>query len=425
VVGITTANRKDGQNLNFAVPISVIRPLLGSPYRKRELWKGRSLQHEVVDAFTELEAHIKATPADSSSATVSKARVQIFEEKYEDAISALDGARPKLPARFAYLAWFLAGRAHYRLAANEARRIAAGRPISEIEAMFRKGHGRQARESLDQAQRLNSNFAPTYELLCRYQLSAGDLKEALRAANSLVKLMPQYAEGYYFRGVCFGRLEQLQPALLDLQSALKYDPANSRAHYEIAGVLFSMREYDKAVDEYNAALSLKYGAPSVCHFSIGNAYQRAGKYEQAIAAYEKSRSNGMSSDLCNERIATCRKLMDPGPVTIKPPKPPAPQPKKEPKQPKLYRGLGFKEVGAIMGKHDMYQTYSAGQYIQDFKFRVPPKSEVMVLRYGPFSPAKAPAGERLRPMYRMNLLMLTIFPDEPVLEAWYTLSPPD
>jgi len=70
----------------------------------------------------------------------------------------------------------------------------------------------------------------------------------------------------------------------------------------------SLQEYEKAVDSYKTALSLKYN-PAVCHFSIGTAFKNARKYQQAILAYQQARVHGFPSDLCEEQVSICRKLM--------------------------------------------------------------------------------------------------------------------
>ena len=54
VVGITTAIRLEGQNLNFAVPIPEVRPLLKGPYNERPVWKGRSIREAERSAYVRL-----------------------------------------------------------------------------------------------------------------------------------------------------------------------------------------------------------------------------------------------------------------------------------------------------------------------------------------------------------------------------------
>jgi tetratricopeptide (TPR) repeat protein len=67
-------------------------------------------------------------------------------------------------------------------------------------------------------------------------------------------------------------------------------------------------EYDKAIDSFKAALALNYD-PGDCHFAIGDAQERAGRYQEAIHSYERARAQGYHRDWCDKGIAFCRKRM--------------------------------------------------------------------------------------------------------------------
>jgi S1-C subfamily serine protease/Flp pilus assembly protein TadD len=305
VVGVTTAIRRGGQNLNFAVPVSELRRFLAASYRKRALEEGRSIRCQEREAFIQLPFG-----KDDFTSILLKAHDYIANKKHDEAIAALEGVSSSVPPEFRYLYYFLLGKAHYSLAADEVFHTEHRRSstVREVRAAFRDNlHGCSALASLQQAQRLKPTFEPTYELLYRYHEGAGQPEEALLAADSLVKLMPHCADAYYMRGECFSELDKDEHALADLQEALRLNPRDRYGHYVMARVWNGLQEYDKAIDSFKTALSLKYD-PWACHWGIGNAYQRAGKYEQAILAYEKSIAAGGPRDWCKERIAICRRL---------------------------------------------------------------------------------------------------------------------
>src|SRR5207244_1230313 len=101
VAGVTTAARRDAQNLNFAVPVSRVRQLLTAPYRKRYLSQGRSIGDLEFSALRQL-------PFESDAYSIlCEARGQITKRNYDGAIETLEGAIGSVPREFSYLRYFL------------------------------------------------------------------------------------------------------------------------------------------------------------------------------------------------------------------------------------------------------------------------------------------------------------------------------
>lgn len=264
--------------------------------------KAASPQHQEI----EMLLHVGDRAGKEKYATIlNKAWEQIGTDNFDDAIATLEGAKPFGPPEFSYLYYFLLAKAHFRLVEKMTK---GSKTAQEMQALVRNSeHGRLTIVSLKQAQRLNPTFAPTMESLWTYHQVAEQWDEALLAADSLVKLMPEYARGYTDRAICFSSLKKPELALADFKISLELNPHDPQVHFLIGHVWSDLKEYDKAIKSYNTALSLKY-LPSLCHFSIGNAYKKAGNYHLAIQAFEQARFLGWPEDLCNEQIAVCRKL---------------------------------------------------------------------------------------------------------------------
>ncbi len=177
VVGVTTAIRRDGQNLNFAIPVSALRQFLAAPYHKRRLWEGRSVRAQENDVFLDLEFGSK----NQHSLSLLKAREQIGKRDYAAALATLESAKSGIPSKLSYLRHYLLGMVHYKLAMAGAQ---GKKTIGELRAAFRNGeHGRSALASLTQARLLNPDFAPTFDWLYRHHDAGGRWKEALQAAG--------------------------------------------------------------------------------------------------------------------------------------------------------------------------------------------------------------------------------------------------
>jgi S1-C subfamily serine protease len=424
VVGVTTAVLRDGQNLNFAVPVSKLSQLLAIPYRTRNLSDGRSIRQQERDAFHQ--------PLGANS-VLRVARDQIANKHYDDAIATLERGKSTVPTEFTYLCHYLLGKAHYELATNAANR-AGGATIEAFRAAFLyTDHSRSALESLKQAQQLKPTFAPTFEWLIYYHNSAGHWDESLLVADSLVKLMPACADAYYLRGVSHYHLEKYESALVDLRVALELNPRSAAGHFEIAGVWSALQQEEKAIDSYNTALSLNYIPAFGCHFNIGDSYQKARKYQLAIHSFEKARALGMPAKLCDERIAVCRNL-DAMPLVGRPApgqgerimNPPALAPKGEEMSEKVeriktqlhVRTYKVTELEEIMGRRtDKFDYFLPDVDVPEFNRKA--GLNACIRRYFPFEvPGVA------EPRYRVNLLFQNLEDGKGLqLTSWYFRSP--
>jgi S1-C subfamily serine protease len=300
VVGVTTAARRDGQNLNFALPVSEIERFLDGAYRSRWLSDGRSIQASEDDAFISVQFE-----EDDSVLVLLSARDQIANNAFDGAIKALEKAKETVPPKFSYLCYFLLGKAHLGLAIK-AREGTFGHAGDKYR---NNPHWRAAIGEIEQALELNPNFAPSYEQLYILRWNAGQWEEARRAADSIVKLLPQCAQVYDQRGMCLIQLGRLKAALEDFQVSLKLNPKNAHALLHIGQSWSALEEYDKAVDAYNSAISMKHPEPFICHFWMGEAHGKARRYRQAIRSFEEARTLGMPAEMCNERISFYRSLI--------------------------------------------------------------------------------------------------------------------
>jgi len=316
VVGVTTRIRRDSQNLNFAVPASELRRFLGAAYRGRELWQGRSYHGQEESAFWEwdnwcgikrLEAGKPPLPENAPESRLRKACFQMWDKEYEKVIDAVTEVVSAIPPEFRYLAHYVLGKAHLKLAIKQAGK---GATVEESFKNFSgQEHAERALQFLKEAARLNPKFVPNFALLAEYHLNAGEWPEGLIAADALVKLMPHCADAYSKRGEFYLQLHRASSALKDLQMSLKLNPQDSYVQIEIGDAWADLQEYDKAVDAYKTALSMNHRNPGYCHYRIGGALQEAGKYPQAIAAYEKAQSLGFNAKSCELGVSLCRQMM--------------------------------------------------------------------------------------------------------------------
>ena len=112
--------------------------------------------------------------------------------------------------------------------------------------------------------------------------------EARNAYKEAIRLKPDYAEayfalaqGYYIRG---GR-EQSE-AIEPFKQALRLDPNNYMANYDLGNIYFSQKRYDDALEQFQRMVQLKPNWDA--YHMIGKIHAVQERYDAAIKAYKQS-----------------------------------------------------------------------------------------------------------------------------------------
>jgi S1-C subfamily serine protease len=289
VVGVTTAYLAGGQNLNFAMPAPAIKAVLQQPSRLRSVWEGTSL------------AGVESDAVDLAGDEFEQAKKLYDESHFDNALAKVTELRVSSQDQ-AYLAEYFIGKCHFQLALLE---------IGKKNASNNGSHWTLALRALQQASSMKPNFAPAlYELgvILLMQAEMGlpihqsDAPLGLRISNELVGLMPRCAEAFLLRAR-FKRLVSDPTTRRDFETAIEFDPTLMQAHFEMASLLDEIGETEQAVLSYERAEQLGCAAV-ICQYNIGMTYKRAGQFEKAIAAFQKSGLEGADKmiDECKRRI---------------------------------------------------------------------------------------------------------------------------
>ncbi|KIY71773.1 chaperone [Cylindrobasidium torrendii FP15055 ss-10] len=82
---------------------------------------------------------------------------------------------------------------------------------------------------------------------------AGDFASAVKSYSEAIKRDPSDARGYNNRAAAYLKLVALPEALKDVNEAIKIDPVFVKAHIRKAHILFTMRDYTKALEAIQEA----------------------------------------------------------------------------------------------------------------------------------------------------------------------------
>src|SRR6218665_3552481 len=84
----------------------------------------------------------------------------------------------------------------------------------------------------------------------------GDFKNAIISYDSAIALNLKYKEAYYFRGMAYQELEELNRAISDFNKAIELDPDYLDVYINNAICKNEIKDYQGALIDYNNAIRL-------------------------------------------------------------------------------------------------------------------------------------------------------------------------
>lgn len=94
------------------------------------------------------------------------------------------------------------------------------------------------------------------------------------------------AQLWFYRAYAWDDLSDARRAVLDLGTAIKFDPNYTDAYYNRGLAYFALQEYDRALADYTRALELSPSDPDTW-LNRGNVYYAQKKLDQALADYSQ------------------------------------------------------------------------------------------------------------------------------------------
>jgi predicted CXXCH cytochrome family protein len=111
---------------------------------------------------------------------------------------------------------------------------------------FRRQMIEEAIKEYERAIKMDSLLTLVYSNLATAYNMVGKNGKALGALDQLLLLEPEYARGYYLRGLLYHEVGNDKMAINDLESAIKLDQLNFRAYYNLANLYFSASDLSNA-----------------------------------------------------------------------------------------------------------------------------------------------------------------------------------
>ena len=102
-----------------------------------------------------------------------------------------------------------------------------------------------------------------------------------RTTTQAIRLRPDYALTFYYRGAAYGRKGDYDRAIQDLDQAIRLKPDDALAFNDRGATYVNKGDYERAIQDFDQAIRLK---PDY-HLAFNNrgaAYRRTGDYDRAI-----------------------------------------------------------------------------------------------------------------------------------------------
>jgi len=338
LVGVIRYRKLAGQNVNFAAPAAWIAEIAERAAAQSELrdWRRQAVALEGEARWAELAALAArrservadepeawfwlAVASEAQSAWpaaerayrqallrapgdvtlgLGLARARINQERFDEALA---GARELLASQsedarvWAMIGWIEIRRGQASAAVEalaEAMRLAPGNTGAQYLAATLAVNRRDwptAVRLFRQLTRAEPANALLWIQLAEAQYGAQDYERALTAANQLLAVLPEHADGLLWKGAALSALGRRQEAIEALRAALAHSPASPVLAWLVLGHTYcALRLFPEAIAAYREADKFA-SHREAAQDSLGIALKDGGQFDAALQLFEAAKA---------------------------------------------------------------------------------------------------------------------------------------
>ncbi len=247
VIGIATFLIEGAQNLNFAIPVDLIKDKISG--KKLTALKESELEDYKKTAEYWLYLGVAYLEAGkwNDAAEAYKQAIKINPD-YAEAHLGLGGAYTGLGKSDDAIGAF---KQAIRIKPHDAKtHFILGLAYRDL------GMYKEAIEAHKQAIRIKPDYAEAYVDLGSVYAKSGDYRTAIDAYKEAVRLKPDYAEAHYNLGGAYGNLGMHREAIEAYKQAIKIKPDFAKAHLFLGLFYVIINDRDSALRQYKILKSL-------------------------------------------------------------------------------------------------------------------------------------------------------------------------
>lgn len=236
VIGVVTFTVSPGQNLNFAVPINYLKPML------------TNISPTSLEDFAQKFPKEKATEAESNKAVTAS-------ESTEANIN-------------------LERRSHATSLWRQGGALATAKRFDE------------ALELMKKAVEVDPAYVQGYLGLATVYAQKGDSAKALEALQSAIRLNPQDPTARFMEAIIYIAREMWTEAIDSLKIAIQQNPQDAVAHGYLGLAYLRKGLNDSAINELRTAVSIR-PSYAAAYIDLATAYEAVRDFKNAIATLER------------------------------------------------------------------------------------------------------------------------------------------
>ena len=149
------------------------------------------------------------------------------------------------------------------------------------------GQPQKAIEDLDEAVRLDPEFAQAYVNRAVAHIGLGHPRRAIQDFDQAIWLDPKYVRAYYNRGTTYSNLGQPERAIEDFNEAIRLNPNDANIYYTRAVAYGNLVQTRKAIEDYDQAIRLNPRLAEA-YSNRGNSYVELGQPQRALEDLDKA-----------------------------------------------------------------------------------------------------------------------------------------
>ena len=308
VIGISFMTLRDGQNLNFAIPVNILKELLGKsstvipfthvdPIRFANIYlkwgkeKYRLGDYQNAIADYDMAIHLKSDHVDAYN---NRGNAKYKLGQYDAAIADYDMA---IHLKSDHVdAYNNRGNVKYKLGQYDAAIADYDTAIylnpDHVDTYNNRGKAKHNLGQYDAAIAnyniailLNSDYADAYNNRGRVKYKLGQYDAAIADYNIAILLKPYYADAYNNRGRVKYKLGQYDAAITDYDTAIRLKPYFTQAYIRRGLVKEKLGQCNAAIADYDIAIRLKPDFTQA-YIRRGFVKEKLGQRNAAIADYD-------------------------------------------------------------------------------------------------------------------------------------------
>jgi len=240
-IGIATFLVAEAQNINFAMPISLIKDKLSTT--------------RVVAAGEACSADFTRTAECWFYQGVAYGSNGLYERSVEAFAKAIQ-IKPDFSEAYFNLGVSYVGLGKYREAREALEKVIQIKPDSAdayqtLGAIFSKlGMYDEAIRTLKKAIAINAEDAQAYYNLGVNYVIVENYKAAVEALKQAIRFQPDFAAAHGFLGVTYAKMKDYKLAADALKESIRLKPDDARSHYALGETYLSLKDRPSALDEY-------------------------------------------------------------------------------------------------------------------------------------------------------------------------------